>query len=111
MGVRLIVTKASCEDIRQMQEALGSYVKVAVDIRRGILAGGGIMHADCEALLLEEGSQQSDIWGANWIPETREVQFEALINIRPRDRNLKMEIESDQIRQRVREIVEKLFGL
>ena len=37
----------------------------AADVRRRILAGGGPMHADCEAALLEDGSVQSDIWGAD----------------------------------------------
>jgi hypothetical protein len=46
-----------------MLQALGTYIKLAVDIRRGILAGGGVMHADCEVALLEDGSQQEDVWG------------------------------------------------
>jgi hypothetical protein len=44
-----------------MLEALGDYVKLAVDVRGGILAGGGILHADCESALLEDGSQQEDV--------------------------------------------------
>jgi hypothetical protein len=42
-----------------------------VDIKREILAGGGILYADCEAILLKDGSKQEDIWGADWIPETK----------------------------------------
>lgn len=53
-----------------MLEELYRIVKLAVDIRREILAGGGQMHADCEAALIEDGSRQEDIWGANWIPLT-----------------------------------------
>ena len=68
----------------QMLEALEVYVKVAVDINRGVLAGGGALHADCEAVLLDDGSAQDDIWGADWIPVSQQVRFEALINIRPR---------------------------
>lgn len=40
---------------------LQTYVKLAVDIERGILAGGGAMHADCEAVLLEDGSQVEQV--------------------------------------------------
>lgn len=65
-----------------MVEALGVYVKLAVDIRRGILAGGGVLHADCEATLLDDGIQREDIWGADWIPFSQQIRFEALINIR-----------------------------
>jgi hypothetical protein len=36
-----------------------------------------VMHADCEAVLLEDGSQQDDIWGADWDPAAQLVTFEA----------------------------------
>ena len=81
-----------------MQEALGGYIKTAVDVRRGILAGGGALHADCEQALLKNGSEQADIWGADWNPSTDEVTFEALINIRPRQGNRSMIIQDEQLR-------------
>ena len=81
--IHLIRDPASAQQLAAMLEELEEYVKLAVDIRRGILAGGGAMHADCEAVLLEDGSRQEDIWGADWIPSTHEVRYEALINIRP----------------------------
>lgn len=70
--------------MEEILNTLGTYIKLAVDIKRGILAGGGILHADCESELLEDGSNQEDVWGADWVPESQEVHFEALINIRPR---------------------------
>jgi Protein of unknown function (DUF5674) len=48
-------------------QGLETYVKLAVDLERRILAGGGALHADCEAALLEDGSRQEDVWGADWI--------------------------------------------
>ena len=65
-----------------MLQVLGTYVKLAVDLERGILAGGGALHADCEAVLLEDGGRQEDIWGADWVPSAQQVTFESLINIR-----------------------------
>ena len=53
--IRTRATKA------QIDETLGVYIKLAVDIRRAILAGGGEFHADCETALLEDGSQQAGI--------------------------------------------------
>jgi hypothetical protein len=93
-----------------MLEELGEYVKLAVDIRRGILAGGGALHADCEAVLLENGSQQEDIWGADWIPATQEVTYEALINLRPGQGNLSMTVQKPEIRQQIERIARKLMG-
>lgn len=34
--------------------------------RGACFAGGAEKHAWCEALLLEDGSRQRDLWGANW---------------------------------------------
>jgi hypothetical protein len=93
-----------------MLEALGVYIKLAVDIQRGILAGGGVLHADCEAVLLDDGSQQENVWGADWIPSTQQVHYEALINIRPRQNNPAMEILDPSIRERVAEITRGLLG-
>jgi hypothetical protein len=92
-----------------MAEELGVYIKLAVDIRKGILAGGGALHADCEAVLLEGGSRQEDIWGADWIPSTQQIRYEALINIRPHQNNLSMEILDPSIRNQVRETVGRLL--
>jgi hypothetical protein len=43
-------------------------VKFVVDVRRGVAAVGGELHADAEAVLLEAGSEQQDLWGANYYP-------------------------------------------
>lgn len=93
-----------------MLESLGVYVKLAVDVRRDVLAGGGALHADCEAILLNDGSRQEDIWGADWIPLTQEVHYEALINIRPHQNNSTMTIQDSSTRKRVAEVVQQLLG-
>ena len=93
-----------------MLQTLETYIKLAVDVQRGILACGGAMHADCEAVLLEDGSQQGDIWGADWNPSAQQVTYESLINIRPRQNNLSMEILDPAIRERVAEIAHQLLG-
>jgi len=95
--------------LAQMLEALEVYVKVAVDINRGVLAGGGALHADCEAVLLDDGSAQDDIWGADWIPVSQQVRFEALINIRPRQNNFSLTILDRDIRERMERVVRDLL--
>ncbi|MCM8790232.1 MAG: DUF5674 family protein [Candidatus Omnitrophica bacterium] len=111
MNIHIIRTKATDAEIKEMLEALGSYIKLAVDIRREVVAGGGMLHADCEAALLDDGSKQVDIWGADWLPDSKEVRFEALINIRPRQKNRSMTIENQAIRHKVDEIVKARFGV
>jgi len=108
--IHLLCEKATSAQMADMLDELGLYVKLAVDIERGIAAGGGAMHADCEAVLLEAGSRQDDIWGADWVPSSQEVKYEALINIRPSQDNPSMTILSAEIRARVKRIVELLLG-
>lgn len=105
--IRSHATKAEIDDMLQTLEV---YIKLAVDIQREILAGGGELHADCESLLLEDGSLQENIWGADWNPMTQQVTFEALINIRPRQNNRAMEILDPKIRGRVAQITHHLLG-
>jgi hypothetical protein len=93
-----------------MMEMLETYVKLAVDIEREVLAGGGAMQADCEAVLLEDGSQQEFMWGADWNPESQEVSIEALINIRPRQNNRSLELQDPELRAKVEQVTRKLLG-
>lgn len=108
--IHIIRDRITAEQMKEMLDMLETYVKLAVDIERGILAGGGAMHADCEAVLLEDGSQQEFIWGADWNPSAQQVTFESLINIRPRQDNPSMEILDPKIREQVTEITVKLLG-
>jgi len=109
MPILIIREPARPEQIEAMLQELGSYIKLAVDVERGILAGGGEFHADCEAVLLEDGSAQENIWGADWLPAARLVRCEALINLRPRQNNLRMEIQDAGLRERVERITRTLL--
>ncbi len=87
-------------------------VKFVVDVDRGILAVGGHLHADAEALLLERGSRQTSLWGGNYHPDLDQeecLEYESLINIRP-GRNPGLEVEDAALRGRIREVVFTLIG-
>jgi hypothetical protein len=88
-------------------------VKYVVDVARGVAAVGGEMHADAEQVLLEDGSRQADLWGANYYPgRGREgcIEYTSLINIRPAQGNRSMEIQDPAVRERVRELTLALVG-
>lgn len=108
--ILIIRSHASEQQKAAMLETLETYIKLAVDVHRSILAGGAVMHADCEAALIEDGSRQEDIWGADWDPATQQIAFEALINIRPRQDNPSLEILAPKIRGAVEQIVANLLG-
>ncbi len=63
--IHLLRERATCQQIEEMLQTPLIFIKVAVDIRRGTLAGGASLHSDCEDALLNDGSLQQDIWGAN----------------------------------------------
>ncbi len=107
--IHLLAATPTPQQLAEMLEELTDYVKLAVDIERGTVAGGGELHADCEAVLLEDGSRQEDIWGADWLPLLNEVRYHSFINIRPRQNNPSMELLDPALRARVCTIVKAVF--
>jgi hypothetical protein len=88
-------------------------VKAVVDVSREIMAAGGELHADEEALLLEEGSRQGDLWGINLYPtETSPewIEFDSMINVRPARGNRSRDVEDEETRAIIRRIVESLVA-
>jgi hypothetical protein len=59
--------------------------------------------------LLENGSQQENIWGADWLPQLQEVQYRSVINIRPKQNNPSMEILDPALRERICTLVKAVF--
>ncbi len=88
-------------------------VKYVVYIERRLAAVGGELHADAEQLLLQSGSRQADLWGANYYPGQGPeecIEYTSLINIRPAQGNRGMLIADSDLRERVREITFALIG-
>ena len=108
--IHIIRNRATPEQMHQMLEVLGVYIKLAVDIEREILAGGGELHADCELMLLRDGSAQVNVWGADWYPLRQTVGYESIINIRPSANNRSMEIQDPVLREQVGQIVHSRLG-
>lgn len=108
--IYILRDKAIPEHVAQMLKEYESMIKIVVDIRRRILAGGGEMHSDCESMLLADGSEQDDLWGANWYPAEQRIAFEALINIRPRLGNRNILIQDAEIRKQVESITRSILG-
>ena len=109
MLIYILQKPATNDQIAQMLQANRFYIKTVVDIHHQILAGGGEMHSDCEVVLLNNGSQQKDIWGASWNPISQELFYESMVNLRPRQ-NRSMEILDPSIREQVRKIIHRLLG-
>ncbi len=67
------------------------------------------MACRCEQALLSDGRRQEDIWGADWLPDVKQVRFEALINIRPRQNNRSMTVPDKELRSRIEKFVRFVF--
>ena len=84
-----------------------------VIVERRLAAVGGELHADAEQLLLQSGSRQTDLWGANYYPGQGPeecIEYTSLINIRPGQGNRSMLIADPGLRERIREITFALIG-
>ena len=101
--------KATQEELDRMSYELGDYIKVVVDLEKGILAGGGGMHFDEEQLLLEYGCEQKNLWGGGIDFTTNEIDYNSMINIRPAANNPSRDILSDEIRKKFKKIVEEIL--
>ncbi len=108
--IHLLSKSATPEQIQEMLQQYEGMIKIVVDIRRRILSGGGEMHADCETILLDDSSEQDDLWGANWYPAEQRIEFESLINIRPRLGNRSILIQDDNLRKQVESVTREILG-
>lgn len=108
--IHLFKEPANSAQIQEMLQEYETMIKIVVDIRLCFLSGGGEMHADCESALLENGSEQDDLWGANWYPNEQRIEFESLINIRPRLGNRNILIQDQNIRDQVESVTRGFLG-
>ena len=85
-------------------------IKCVADVKQGLLAVDAELHADLESMLLENGSEQDYLWGFNLYPdETGDdfIEFDSLINIRSWQGNRSRDVEDENVREQIREIVSK----
>ena len=99
----------SLEEISQLKEQFDVYIKTVIDINKKICVAGMDRHFEGEQILLNQGSQQNQIWGGGIDLETKEIDFNSFINIRPRDDNTKNDIQDENIKKIYQELTEYFF--
>jgi uncharacterized protein DUF5674 len=108
----LIDKPISIKDLREAGEELyGDMVKAVVDVKKKIMAAGAELHADEEAFLIERNSEQENLWGINLYtsrPGPDMLEFDSMINIRPRQNNRSRGVEDVNVRERIIQIVRAL---
>jgi hypothetical protein len=96
---------------RMAAESFGDLVKAVVDVRQAIMAVDAELHADEEAVLIESGSDQTDLWGINLYPELEGmdfIEYDSMINLRPSAGNRSRGVEDPAIREKIQAIVADL---
>jgi len=110
--MRIVTDKIAFEELKQIaDEKFGDLVKAVVDVEKEIMVLGGELHSDGEALLLQNGSTQKELWGINLYPGKYPnpdwIEFDSIINFRPTLGNKTRDIEDPKIRQKIIEILNK----
>ena len=112
MDIEIVRESISRGRIKEIAQAThGDMAKAVVDVERRVMAMGGEMHADAEAVLLDDGSRQEHLWGINLYPEQSSgdfIEFVSLINIRPGQGNRDMEITDAALRDRISTLIQSL---
>ena len=108
----MILTKTTPytkEEIQQLREQFDSYIKTVIDIEKKMCSAGCDRHFESEKILLDQGSKQEHLWGGGIDLETKTIDGNSFINIRPQDGNSKNEIQSEVIKAKYKKLTEYFF--
>lgn len=108
----MIITKDSPftkDEIETLREEFDVYIKTVIDLDKKVCSAGANRHFESEKILLDQGSRQSDLWGGGIDLETKVIDFNSFINIRPTDKNMSNEIQSADLRIKFEELSRYFF--
>jgi hypothetical protein len=109
----MIITKSepfTLEEIAKLSEEFDVYIKTVIDLEKKICSAGCSRHFESEKMLLESGSFQNDIWGGGIDLETKIIDFNSFINIRPNQNNTSNEIQDKNICKKYEELSRYFFS-
>lgn len=110
--MKLVDKSISKKQLKEMSKSFaGGLVKAVVDIKNEIMVVDAPMHADEEKELLDMGSNQDDLWGINLYPDISGddfIEFDSMINVRPRLNNFSRGVEDKNLQNKIIAIVSKL---
>ncbi len=108
----MIITKSQPfteEEIAKLKEQFDVYIKTVIDVENKVCCSGMDRHYEGEDILLKQGSRQSDIWGGGIDLETKTIDFNSFINVRPNFNNNSNEIQDTKIREKFEQLSKFFF--
>ena len=108
----MIITKSqpfTKEEIKKLRELFDVYIKTVIDVERKICSAGADRHFDSEKILLDDGSSQLDLWGGGVDTETKMIDCNSFINVRPSDNNTSNEIQDQELRKKFEKLSKYFF--
>ena len=90
----------------------GDMIKCVADVDKGLLAIDADLHADLERMLLENGSEQTSLWGFNLYPDELGddfIEYDSLINIRSWQGNPSRDVLDQDVKEKIACIVGKFI--
>ncbi|MEK7109909.1 MAG: DUF5674 family protein [Patescibacteria group bacterium] len=108
----MVITKQlpyTKEEIKKLRELFDIYIKTVIDIKRKVCSAGCDRHFDSEKILLDQGSKQEDLWGGGIDLETKIIDCNSMINIRPKQGNTSNEIQDITKRQEFEKLTKYFF--
>lgn len=104
--------KITRAELKEMSEKMyQGIVKAVVDTERQSMVVDAGMHVDEEKELLDQGSQQEDLWGINFHPEKTGdefVEFDSMINLRPSQGNRSRGVDDPERQTKIRSVIDSL---
>jgi len=113
--MQIITETLTLTELKTMAKNMfGDLVKAVVDVDRELIAVNAELHSDLEALLLEDGAKQKNLWGINFYPDLTGddfIEFDSMINMRPSQNNRSRGVDSEEIQKKIIDVVSKRIGL
>ncbi|MFH1452782.1 MAG: DUF5674 family protein [Armatimonadota bacterium] len=112
--MKIVKDKIRIKELKEMADnSFGNFIKAVVDIENEIIAVDAELHSDEKALLLENGSNQKNLWGINLYPELPGedfIEFDSMINLRPSQENRTRGVDNPGNREKIKVIINKLVA-
>lgn len=105
---QILCKKATQATLKKLAAGFDGEIKAVVDLKRNILAAGSEWHHEARDLLVKDGSDTDDLWGARVNIKTGAISYKSQIN-EGRVGAENNEIADQEIRSEVEAVIQSLL--